>query len=119
MVLLVLLTLVLPNYPALHYYILEPLTLSNSDITIENSNTLIGDLRYLSAIAKRAEQVNKVDDEKRTTPPKPHKDISGVVYVVSNSNIDLTPHFKAVKYILLKESFTGRFVLMNSPPPKV
>ena len=114
---LVITMLVLPNYPALHYYIHKTI-ISNADITIENSNNLIGDLSYLAAITKRTMDIDKVNSKKTPDkPPKPKKELNNLFYLLNDFN---PVHFlknSSLNFILFNDKIINRFLPVNNPPP--
>ena len=115
LLLLVLIMLVLPNYPALHYFFYKTVIISNSDVSLENSHTLIGDFKYLAAITKRAAETK----EKSTTPPpKPQKEINNIIFVLSNIHLQANLTALKISYNELIVILTGRFIPVNNPPPK-
>ena len=117
LVLLVLLMLVLPNYPALHYYFRQNIIISNADFSVENSNNLIGDFNYLSAITKRTADIQE-EDKRSNPPPKPHKELTNLVFLISGLFMENEVDSNPLKYFTLKESIHFRYIPVNNPPPK-
>ena len=113
---LVMTMLFLPNYPALHYFFYKNVTFSNSDATLENSHTLIGDLKYLSAITKRAEVTKET--KAPAPPPKPHKEVTGFVYLLSKLHLTINLEVKTTSYNEFLVALTGRYIPVGNPPPK-
>ena len=113
---LVITLLFLPNYPALHYYI-EKITISNADnITIESTNSLIGDFKYIAAISKRASDI-KNDTESENTPPKTNKNISNIVYLLFENNTQIDVPGRDVNYFNTSQKIHIRYIPVNTPPP--
>jgi len=112
-------TLFLPNYPALHYYFYQKVMLSNADVTIQNSHNLLSDYRYLSAITERASDVVNTKSDKPEPPPKPHKEISGFVYLLSGSDFQLEIENIHIKYFIYQEFYKNRCLPVQNPPPVV
>lgn len=115
LLLLVLIMLVLPNYPALHYYFYKNATISNSDVSLDNSHTLLGDFKYLAAISKRAA---KTKEKRATPPPKPHKEVNNIVFLLSNIHLQADLKILKISYSELIAILTWRFIPVNNPPPK-
>ncbi len=113
---LVMTMLFLPNYPALHYFFYKNVTISNSDATLENSHTLIGDLKYLSAITKRAEVTEET--KAPAPPPKPHKEVTSFVYLLSELHLTINLAVKTTSYNEFLVALTGRYIPVGNPPPK-
>ncbi len=114
---LVITMLVLPNYPALHYYIQKSM-ISNADITIENSTNLIGDLSYLAAITKRTMDIDNINSKKvPNKPPKPRKELNNLFYLLN----DFKPvHFlknSSLNFVEFNDKIINRFLPVNNPPP--
>ncbi len=107
--------LLLPNYPALHYYFNKNVTISNSDATLEDSHSLIGDFKYLSAITKRAADTKQT---KTTPPPKPNKEVTNLVYLLSELHLKIELTEKTTTYNEFVVILTGRFIPVGNPPPK-
>jgi hypothetical protein len=116
LLILVLLMLILPNYPALHYVFNQQTTISNADVTIENSNSLLGDISYLSAISKRTSDIKK--NNETSTPPKPNKEITSFVYLLSSLYLNLNVEIGNIKYFVFSELLFKIFIPLNNPPPK-
>ena len=115
LLLLVLIMLVLPNYPAIHHYFYKNVTISNSDVSIENSHTLIGDFKYLAAITKRAAETK---EKSSTPPPKPHKEINNIIFLLYNIHLQADLTTLKISYNELIVFLNGRFIPVNNPPPK-
>ncbi len=111
-------TLFLPNYPALHYYFYQKVMISNADITIENSHNLLSDYRYLSAISERASDVMNTKAKEPTPPPKPHKELSGFIYLLSSADYHIEVENFYITFFIFSESYQSRSVPVQNPPPK-
>ena len=107
--------LFLPNYPALHYLINKNITISNSDATLENTHSLIGDFKYLSAITKRAAVTKQT---KATPPPKPQKEVTNLVYLLFELHLKMELTELTTSYNEFVVIVTGRFIPVGNPPPK-
>jgi len=112
---LVMTMLFLPNYPALHYFFNKTLTISNSDATLENTHSLIGDFKYLAAITERAADTKEA---KATPPPKPHKEVTNLVYLLSELHMNIELSEITTSYNEFVVVMTGRFIPVGNPPPK-
>ncbi len=107
--------LLLPNYPALHYFFYKNVTISNSDVSLENSHSLIGDLKYLSAITKRAAETKEA---KATPPPKPQKEVTNLVYLLTELNLKIELTEITTSYNEFIVVLSGRYIPVGNPPPK-
>ena len=110
--------LYLPDFPLLSYYLgQQKLTISSSDGNPENINTLIGDIRYLQALAKRA---GDNDDTKKAPepPPKTQNNTVSSVYLLT-ANIDIHSN-TAVQFSFIPYKFNIKdcLILLGNPPPK-
>ena len=113
---LVMSLLILPNYPALHYYI-QKATISNADIDIDN-NSLIGDLRYLAAITERA---NDIEAKTKTTPPprpKHNNEVNHIVFLLNDNFLNLKTKKFSANYFDFAEKIVIRYIPVNNPPPQ-
>jgi len=118
-ILMVLSMLVMPNYPALHYYFgVNKTTLCNADNTAENSRSFITDINYLHALVQRTTDIQKTN-KTTTPPPKPQKEVNSFVYLISNISLQL--ELTAVPYHFKPylKSWHERFIPLGYPPPKV
>jgi hypothetical protein len=111
--------LIMPGFPALHYYF-GPNTaiLYSSDAQSENNGSLISDFNYLNALAKRTSDIKDCDKTKAPTPPKPQKEVNSFIYLLSDISLHLQLtampfHFKP--YINI---WHNRFIPTGNPPPK-
>ncbi len=85
--------LLVPNYPYLHYYIVKSkTTISNADVNIECSKTLIGDIAYLNAILHRSGDSNGENEKKAPPPPETNNNFNHLVFINSNTNDLIKPH---------------------------
>ncbi len=114
---LVITLLFLPNYPALHYYI-EKITISNADndINLENTNSLIGDFKYIAAISKRASDINN-KKESDNTPPKTNKNTSNIIYLLFENNALIDVPGSSLNYFDIAQKIHIRYIPVNTPPP--
>jgi hypothetical protein len=108
--------LLLPNYPALHYFY-QKATISNADVSVESSNSLIGDLTYLSAISKRAEDVEK-DEQSPAPPSKSHKEVTSFTYLLSGLSTQFVIKSVTIRYTIFSEQLTEIYLPVNNPPPQ-
>ena len=84
--------LLVPNYPFLHYYIVKSqTTITNADVTIENSKTLIGDIAYLNAILHRSDN-SDAESDKKAPLPETNNHFNHLVFINSNTTDLIKPH---------------------------
>jgi len=112
--------LVAPNFPYLHYYIVKSrVTISNADVSVENHNTLIGDIAYLSAILARSGDTNNEKTEE-TPPPESNNNINQLFYLIPSS-IEFTEHTKlSCGYSnFVNYHFLNVYLKIPLPPPEL
>jgi hypothetical protein len=112
--------LLAPNYPYLHYFLIKKqVTISNADVTVENSKTLIGDIAYLSAIINRAGD-KESKTKKESPPPETNNNYSQLVYDIP-SGIDFhQPQNVICTYNNYKQYFLSTvYIKIPSPPPEI
>ncbi len=110
-------TLIMPGFPALHYYLgFNKTTIYSSDYTDDNHGSLLSDINYLKALVDRTSDIREKQETK--TPPKPQKEVNNFVYLISGIHLHLqiTEHpFCFKPYINL---WHNRFIPPGNPPPK-
>ncbi len=108
--------LVMPNYPALHYYIeINHATFFNADPTESNNGSVVSDLNYLNALVKRTADIIPA---KIPPPPKPQKEVNNFVYLVSDISLHLEITSVPFSYKPYSTVWHGRFIPPGIPPPK-
>ncbi len=108
--------LVMPNYPALHYYIeINHPTFFNADPVTSQSGSVVSDLNYLNALVKRTTDITPA---KIPTPPKPQKEGNNFVYLVNDISLHLEITSTPFSYKPYDAVWHGRFVPPGIPPPK-
>jgi len=115
-VLMIIAMLVMPNYPALHYYIeINHATFFNADPSESSGGSIVSDLNYLNALVQRTADIIPV---KVPSPPKPQKEVNSYVYLV----IDISSHLEMTSMPFFYKPYStvwhGRFVPAGIPPPK-
>jgi hypothetical protein len=111
--------LLAPNYPYLHYFLAQKqVVISNADVTVENSKTLIGDIAYLSAIINRAGDPES-KTKKETPPPETNNNYSQLVYDIPSGIAFHKPQNTVCKYNNEKQYFLKTvYIKIPSPPPE-
>ena len=108
--------LVMPNYPALHYYIeINHATFFNADPTESNNGSVVSDLNYLNALVKRTSDIIPA---KIPPPPKPQKEVNNFVYLVNDISLHLEITSVPFSYKPYSTVWHGRFIPPGIPPPK-
>jgi len=108
--------LVMPNYPALHYYIeINHATFFNADPAEGTTGSVFSDLNYLNALVKRTSDITPI---KAPTPPKPQKEVNNFVYLVSDISLHLEITSMPFFYKPYSTVWHGRFIPPGIPPPK-
>jgi len=108
--------LVMPNYPALHYYIeINHATFFNADPVTSTTGSVVSDLNYLNALVQRTADITPV---KTPTPPKPQKEVNNFVYLVNNISLHLEITSMPFHYKPYSTVWHGRFIPPGIPPPK-
>jgi hypothetical protein len=111
--------LVMPGFPALHYYFgTDKAVLYNSDIQPENNGSLISDINYLNALAKRTADIKDCDKSKAPAPPKPQKEGNGFIYLLTDISLHLQLTAKPFKFKPYINIWHNRFIPTGNPPPK-
>jgi len=112
--------LLAPNYPYLHYFLVKKqVTISNADVTVEKSKTLIGDIVYLSAIINRAGD-KESKTKKETPPPETNHNYSQLVYDIPSGIFFQQPENIICKYRNNKQYFLRTvYIKVPSPPPEI
>ena len=115
-VLMIIAMLVMPNYPALHYYIeINHPTFFNNDPMQGGTGSMVSDFNYLNALIKRTTDISPV---KVPTPPKPQKEVNNFVYLVNDISLHLEITSMPFHYKPYSTVWHGRFVPTGIPPPK-
>ncbi len=108
--------LVMPNYPALHYYIkINHATFFNDDPVQCNNRSMVSDFNYLNALIKRTTDISPVHIP---TPPKPQKEVNSFVYLISDISLHLEITSMPFLYKPYSTVWHGRFIPPGIPPPK-
>ncbi len=111
--------LYLPDYPLLSYYLgQQKLTISNSDLTPESVNTLIGDIRYLQALTERANDCCDETKKAPEPPPKTQNNTINIVYLLTANSILQTENSIQINFLPYKFIIKDCIILLGNPPPK-
>ncbi len=110
-------TLIMPGFPALHYYLgMEKTVIYSSDETGEQQGSLVSDLNYLNALIKRTSDIQQT--QKTKTPPKPKKEVNSFVYLVSDISLHLQLTETNFRFLPYTDGWCSRFIPLGNPPPK-
>lgn len=116
-VMMIIAMLVMPNYPALHYYIeINHATLFNADPVEVSDGSVVCDLNYLNALVKRTADIIPA---KIPYPPKPQKEVNSFVFLVNDISLHLEVTSMPFSYQPYLTVWHGRFIPHGVPPPKV
>ena len=110
--------LLAPNYLYVHHFLVKSQSeISNADISVENSKTLIGDIAYLSAIINRAEN----PESKKDAPlPETNNNINHLVFLTPSGIEYGRPLVINKAYSNFVKSFLSSVYLkIPSPPPEI
>ncbi|NOX84879.1 MAG: hypothetical protein GXO86_02765 [Chlorobi bacterium] len=111
--------LYLPDYPLLSYYLAQQrLTISSSDLTPESVNTLIGDIRYLQALAERTTDCCDKTNKTPAPPPKTQNQTINVVYLLIINSVSQTENSTQINFSPYQFTIRDCFILPDNPPPK-
>ena len=117
-ILMVLSMLIMPNYPALHYYFgVNKTTFYNADKPVNRINSFVSDLNYLHALVQRTKDIQKTN-KTATPPPKPQKEVNSFVYLISDISLHLQLTAVPFHFKPYLKSWHGRFIPLGYPPPK-
>ena len=111
--------LLAPNYPYVHHFLVKSQSeISNADISVENSKTLIGDIAYLSAIINRAEE--NPESKKEVPLPETNNNINHLVFLTPSGIEYGRPLVINKAYSNFVKSFLSSVYLkIPSPPPEI
>lgn len=110
--------LLIPNYPYLHYFLVNSkTTISNADVKVVTSKTLIGDIAYLNAIISRVD--NNKQSNKKAPIPETNNHFTQLVFI-NNSNLNLDKLYKSKsKYsVFINPILNLVYLKIPSPPPQ-
>ena len=112
--------LVAPNYPYLHQFIVKSQSeISNADINVENSKTLIGDIAYLNAILNRSNN-NNSENKKNTPPPETNNSINHLVFInASEFGLFKLYNTNCSYSEFIIPNLTSVYLKIPSPPPEI
>ncbi len=109
--------LTVPYIPYVVFFTGKILHNEQVSIGVDNPETIIGDICYLNAIIKRAN--NEKTSDNTDVPPPPVMETSGMVYINSESlfslNIVIPVKIDFKGYMI---SFKEAFLEVGVPPPK-
>ena len=111
--------LLAPNYPYVHHFLVKSQSeISNADISVENSKTLIGDIAYLNAIINRAEE--NPESKKDAPLPETNNNINHLVFLTPSGIEYGRPLVINKAYSNFVKSFLSSVYLkIPSPPPEI
>lgn len=111
--------LLVPNYPYLHYYIVNSeTTIENADVNIETSKTLIGDITYLNAILHRSGNSDGEKDKKAPPPSKTNSNFSQLVFINSSLIALIKPQDTNCEYSIFNAPKSPKvYIQLLTPPP--
>ena len=111
--------LLAPNYPYVHYFIVNSqTTIGNTDGSTENSTPLIGDIAYLSAIINRTEE--NTESKKDAPLPETNNNINHLVFLTPSGIEYARPLIINNAYSNFVKSFLSSVYLkIPSPPPEI
>ncbi len=117
-ILTVIAMLIMPGYPALHYYFgNNKATIYNADNTVKYATSVVSDLNYINALLKRTSDI-KQTAKTPTPPPKPQKEVNTFVYLISNISLHLELTALPFHFKPYFNCWHNRFIPLGNPPPK-